>query len=98
VERQLAHKDKALTAYEQAKKVGLIGVVHGASPDLSTNPSHFAGFPVDTGPIVAVMSRSDENHRAGVECLQRITGWLLTCWPVITEAGSPSNCRDSRQI
>lgn len=44
VERQLASEEDALTAYEQAKKAGLIGAVRGASPDLSTNPAHFEGF------------------------------------------------------
>jgi Arc/MetJ-type ribon-helix-helix transcriptional regulator len=44
VERQLAREDKALTAYERARKAGLIGAVRGASRDLSTNPAHFDGF------------------------------------------------------
>ena len=44
VERQLAAEDDALTAYELAKKAGLIGAVRGASRDLSTNPRHFDGF------------------------------------------------------
>lgn len=44
VERQLAAQDDAITAYERAKKAGLIGAVRGASRDLSTNPRHFDGF------------------------------------------------------
>jgi predicted DNA-binding protein len=44
VERQLAAEDAALTAYELAKKAGLIGAVKGANQDLSTNPRHFEGF------------------------------------------------------
>ena len=44
VERQLAAEDDALTAYERAKKAGLIGAVRGASRDLSTNPAHLDGF------------------------------------------------------
>jgi hypothetical protein len=44
VERQLAVQDDAPTAYEHAKKAGLIGVVKAAPRDLSTNPQHFDGF------------------------------------------------------
>jgi predicted DNA-binding protein len=44
VERQLAAEDESLSAYGHAKKAGLIGVVKGASRDLSTNPAHFNGF------------------------------------------------------
>jgi len=44
VERQLAAEDDVPTAYEHAKKAGLIGAVKTASPDLSTNPRHFDGF------------------------------------------------------
>jgi len=44
VERQLAAEDRAVTAYERAKKAGLIGVVPRAKKDLSTNRRHFDGF------------------------------------------------------
>jgi predicted DNA-binding protein len=44
VERQLAAESEALTAYEHAKKAGLIAAVRGAARDLSTNRKHFKGF------------------------------------------------------
>lgn len=44
LERQLAVEEGALTPYEHAKRAGLIGVVKGASRDLSTNPRYFDGF------------------------------------------------------
>ena len=44
VERQLAAEDDALTAHQRAKKAGIVGLVKGAPPDLSTNPEHFNGF------------------------------------------------------
>jgi len=44
VERELASEDAALTAYEHAKKAGLIGAVKGANRDLSTNLRHFDGY------------------------------------------------------
>jgi len=44
VERQFAAEDAEVTAYDHAKKAGLIGAVRGAARDLSSNPKHFDGF------------------------------------------------------
>ena len=44
VEMQLAAEESALTAYDHAKRAGLIGAAKGKVRDLSTNPKHFEGF------------------------------------------------------
>ncbi|MGA2145348.1 MAG: hypothetical protein ABSH49_10335 [Bryobacteraceae bacterium] len=44
VELQLAAEEGSLTAYEHAKKAGLIGAAKGTVWDLSTNPKYFDGF------------------------------------------------------
>ena len=44
VELQLAAEEATLTAYEHAKKAGLIGAVKGGPADLSTNRKYFDGF------------------------------------------------------
>lgn len=44
VELQLAAEEGSLTAYEHAKKAGLIGAVKSTIRDLSTDPKYFDGF------------------------------------------------------
>lgn len=44
VERQLAAEEQPLSAYDHAKRAGLIGVARGKVRDLSTNPKYFKGF------------------------------------------------------
>jgi predicted DNA-binding protein len=44
VERQLAAEENPVTAYDLAKRAGLIGAAKGKVRDLSTNPKYFDGF------------------------------------------------------
>ena len=41
---------------------------------------------IDTGPIVAILSATDQYHNLCVDALRELPGPLFSCWPVIMEA------------
>ncbi len=41
---------------------------------------------IDTGPLVAILSPTDNNHQICVDTLKKLQPPLITCWPVLTEA------------
>jgi uncharacterized protein len=40
----------------------------------------------DAGPLIALLDRGEQHHRACVECLAELSGPMLTTWPAFTEA------------
>lgn len=44
------------------------------------------GVLIDTGPLVAIVSERDTEHRRCLEQSRTISPPMVTCWPVVTEA------------
>lgn len=45
-----------------------------------------AGVLIDAGPLVALIDRAERRHADCVAALARVSGPLMTTWPVVTEA------------
>jgi predicted nucleic acid-binding protein len=41
---------------------------------------------MDTGPLVAILSPDDHDHKICASVLHNLPSPLVTCWPVVTEA------------
>jgi uncharacterized protein len=57
------------------------------------------GVLIDTGPLVAIISERDTEHRRCLEQSRTISPPMVTCWPVVTEAAwllrnRPASVRD----
>ncbi|MFM2124063.1 MAG: hypothetical protein RL328_514 [Acidobacteriota bacterium] len=40
---------------------------------------------IDTGPLVALVNRTDQHHKSCVAAVLKVRGHLCTVWPVLTE-------------
>jgi uncharacterized protein len=40
----------------------------------------------DAGPLVAILDRDDQDHRAAASALERLSSPLVTTWPALAEA------------
>jgi predicted DNA-binding protein len=94
VEGQLAIEEDVLSAYEHAKKIGLIGAARGASRDLQYESKTFQWVSAVHDCSRTDRHRSDRSYLIGIrrtsQSVRRAasshTSPLLICWPVITEA------------